>query len=63
MINIKGAAGLAKCAINRIFIRTTNCYRTSDGQGFLFIYREIYRRAKYIDGLQTTHITKIVCCK
>ena len=29
MMNIKGAAGLAKRAINRIVIAITNCYRTA----------------------------------
>ena len=29
MINVKGAAGLAKRVINRIVIAITNCYRTT----------------------------------
>ena len=60
MINIKGAAGLAKRAINRIVIAVTNCYRTAGEQGPLFIYRDICPRAGYIDALQTAHATKIV---
>ena len=63
MINIKGAAGLAKRAINRIVIAITNCYRTAGGQGLLFIYREICPRAGYTDALQTAHVTKIVSRK
>ena len=63
MINIKGAAGLAKRAINRIVIVITNCYRTAGGQGPLFIYRDICPWAGYTDALQTAHVTKIVSCK
>ena len=32
MINIKGALGLAKRAINRRVIAITNCYRTAVGK-------------------------------
>ena len=42
MINIKGAAGLAKRAINRIVIVITNCYQTVGGQGFLLSYTDVY---------------------
>ena len=57
MINIKGAAGLAKRAINRIVIAITNCYRTADGHGPLFIYRDICPWAGYTDVMQTAHVT------
>ncbi len=63
MINIKGAAGLAKRAINRIVIVITNCYQTAGGQGPLFIYRNICPRAGYTDALQTAHVTKIISRK
>ncbi len=42
MINIKGAAGLAKRAINRILIAITNCYRTVGGQGLLLSYTDVH---------------------
>ncbi len=42
MINIKGAAGLAKRAINRIVIARTNCYRTVGGQGLLLSYTDVH---------------------
>ena len=63
MINIKGASGLAKLAINRIDITMTNCYQTADGQGPLLIYGDICPRAKYTDALQTAFFTKIVSGK
>ncbi len=63
MINIKGAAGLAKRAINRIVLAITNCYGTAGGQGLLFIYRDIFPWAGYPDVLQTAHVTKIVSGK
>ena len=63
MINVKGAAGLAKRVINRIVIAITNCYRTAGGQGPLFIYRDICPWARYTDALQTAQVTKIVSHK
>ena len=32
VINMKGAAGLGKCAINCIAIAITNCYRNAVGK-------------------------------
>ena len=46
MIDIKGAAGLARRAISRIVIAITNCCRFKGGQGLLFMYRDIYPQAK-----------------
>ncbi len=63
MINIRDAAGLAKRAINRIVIAISNCYRTADGQGPLFIYRDICPWAGYTDALQTAYVVKIVSRK
>ena len=37
MMNIEGAAGLAKRAINRIVIAITNCYRTAVGKASYLI--------------------------
>ncbi len=63
LINIKGAAGLAKHAINRIVIAITNCYQTAGGQGPLFIHKNIYSYSGYKNALQTVNVTKIVSCK
>ena len=63
MINIKDAADLAKHATNCIVIAITNYYQTAGGQGPLFIYKDIYFKARYTDVLQTAHVTKIISCK
>ena len=42
MMNIGGAAGLAKRAIRSEVIAITNCYRTAGGQGLLFSYNRYY---------------------
>ncbi len=42
MINMKGAAGLAKIAINRTVIAITNCYRTVGGQALILSYTDVH---------------------
>ncbi len=63
MINIKGTASLAKRVINRIVTTIINCYQTAVGQGPLFIYLDIFLRARYTDALQTAYVIKIVSCQ
>ncbi len=63
MINIKGAARLAKHVINCIVIAKTTRYWTAVEQRSLFIYRKICPRTGYIDSLQTANVTNIVSGK
>ena len=60
MINIKAPANLVKRAINCIVIAITNCYRTADKPGSLFIYKDICSLVGYTDALQAAYVTKIV---
>ena len=46
MMNIEGAADLAKRAINHEVIAITNCCQLRDGQGLLFMYRDICPQAQ-----------------
>ena len=41
MMNIESAMGLAKRVINHEVIAITNCCQLRDGQGLLFMYRDI----------------------
>ncbi len=70
MINIKGAAGRAKRAINRIVIAITNCYRTVGGGKAFYLatqtatpqVTEKPSQQLVQNALRPTYVAKIVSC-